>query len=86
MSTNAISYEDYKKLLAAGQKYVAQQQAADPDWQAWQQRAAATSVENMGELPPSPTKDYWSQYSPWPTQISDLSHPYRGPQGRIVLD
>ena len=62
MSTNAISYEDYKKLLAAGQKYVAQQQAADPEWASFLQRAAATSVENAGELGASPTTDYWAKY------------------------
>lgn len=59
---NAISHDDYKKLLAAGQKYVAQKQAADPEWQAWQQLSAVTSAENRDQLPPAPNKDYWAEF------------------------
>ena len=57
-----MTYDEYKQLLAAGQRYVQQAQAADPEWQAWQQMASRYSPENSDQLPPSPNKDYWAQY------------------------
>lgn len=56
-----ISPDEYKRLIHAGQQYVAQKQAADPEWQAWQQ--AVSSLPFDAERPASPTKDYWSEYT-----------------------
>ncbi len=63
MSDNTISYEEYKKLLAAGQDYVRKAQAADPEWAAWQQEAAAYNPTTSDTLRASPDKDYWAQYT-----------------------
>lgn len=62
MSKNAISHDDYKKLLAAGQKYVADAQAKDPAWQEWQRTAQMYGADNADQIPASPTTDYWAQY------------------------
>jgi len=57
---NPISLDEYKQLLAAGQKYVTDAQANDPAWQAWKQAYDSTSWDS--EKPVSPSKDYWAEY------------------------
>lgn len=56
---NAISHDDYKQLLAAGQAYVSKAQAADPEWRAWQ--ATQGNLDTAGQAA-SPAKDYWAEY------------------------
>jgi hypothetical protein len=58
---NAISYNDYTQLLGQGQDYVANKQASDPNWQAWNREAQL--LGNMeGGAPASPNQDYWAEY------------------------
>ena len=57
-----LSFEDYQRLLAAGQRWVADAQSKDPEWQAWQQARSSYSAENADQAPASPTKDYWSAW------------------------
>jgi hypothetical protein len=57
---NVISYDDYKKLLAAGQKYVTAAQAADPEWVEWDRIARSLPFDEVA--PASPDKDYWAEY------------------------
>lgn len=57
-----LSFEDYQRLLAAGQRWVADAQAKDPEWQAWQRARSSYSAENADQAPASPTKDYWGAW------------------------
>jgi hypothetical protein len=60
---NAISHDDYKKLLKAGQKYVAQKQAKDPVWKAYTEYEQSMLLDQQGQTaPPSGMTDYWQEY------------------------
>ncbi len=56
-----MTLDEYYRLLNAGQSYVQNAQAADPEWQAWATNGANYNLDTAGSVA-SPTTDYWGKY------------------------
>jgi hypothetical protein len=56
-----MTLDEYYQLLAAGQQYVQNAQAADPAWQDWLTSQSNYNLDTAGSVA-SPTTDYWGQY------------------------
>jgi hypothetical protein len=52
------TFQDYNRAI---QQYTLQKQAADPEWQAWQQQVAGLPLDLQGSIA-SPEKDYAAEY------------------------